>query len=151
MTIQQRLAYNHWANKRLYAQLFSQNVSREAPEAIQVFIEMLYNQKLWCDRIDGLDSVDETQAIIDLGSSEWLWLENKKRLESYALKTSEMISYIDDYDQKRESSIADILFEVLQQGAYHRGQIAAYMKGQGLSEPPLQLSDYQNTLERRSD
>lgn len=144
MTLLQLLTYNHWANKRLYAHLFRQNASYRAPAAIEAFVEMLRSQKCWCDRVEGIDQ-EEKPGNMDLGSSEWLWLNNKKRLDSYLAIVDKEAHYMDSYGKPQQRSNGEILHEVILEGMHYRGKILAHLKQQKLREIPLSYNDYLNT------
>lgn len=146
MTLTQLLAYDHWANKRLYVQLFSQNVTYKAPQAIDIFVHMLCVQKLWCNRIEGLEDEPELWPKMELGSSEAIWLSNRERLKSSLVKTTELVAYTDEHGARKEDSVQDILHELTLNSAHYRGQIAMLMKQQSLSPPPISYIDYLNTL-----
>jgi len=130
--------YRHlaWADRRLLNALAK---AVEPPEqALRLLGHLLGAERIWLKRIRSEDSTQETVwptlsldqcGLVAEGTSAG-FLDFLRNLSPSQLAAS--IAYRTTKGQPMASTLGDILLHVALHGAYHRGQIAALLRREGL-------------------
>ncbi|CAG9609161.1 DinB family protein [Pseudoneobacillus rhizosphaerae] len=133
--------YEHldWANQRILETL--QSMEGENQEANRLFSHILFAEKVWITRLQGLDSsrLPIWSSKVDIEVCANLVIQNKKSLTTFLTNISntdldKLISYSNSKGQEFKNSVRDILTHVALHGQYHRGQINSRLRADG-SEP----------------
>lgn len=153
------LAYNDWANAEVLAALRawearvrrrpSGEQSRASIRARQaalrrarlLFAHIVAAEFLWLGRVAGEPPTMPVWPDLDLDTCEELlaqlaraWHETLRAIGARGL--DRQVAYVNSKGEAWHSSTGDILSQVVVHAAYHRGQIAALVRGARL-EPPL--------------
>jgi uncharacterized damage-inducible protein DinB len=130
---QRMLAYNVWANNRIFQSLSDQNGD---PEMWGKFSHLILAEQVWQSRIEGrtfsgpgifdLLPQEEIGELMKNNESGW-----KRIFESQA-DFSKTLPYKLLNGSEGNSTLSDILTHVFNHGTYHRGQIATLMRQKGL-------------------
>jgi uncharacterized damage-inducible protein DinB len=132
--LRRQFAYDEWANREVLANF--RTSTRPPAQTLRLLAHILAAERLWWERIRKRPqslpvwpefSADQCETQITEMAS--LWREffdgpSAKRL-------SESISYKNSKGEPWSSTVEDILTHVLLHSAYHRGQIASYMRTAG--------------------
>jgi uncharacterized damage-inducible protein DinB len=126
----------HWANLRLLDALAPEPDER----ALRVFAHLLAAERVWLMRLSGHDtSAEPIWPERSLAACGRIAAENARGYRDFleaagddALDRS--VAYRNSKGTAFETSVRDILTHVALHGAYHRGHIAASMRGAG-AEP----------------
>lgn len=135
-SLRQLLAYNKWANRRILESFG--DASNQSPAAVRALAHLLIAEKIWLRRLlrnedtTGFDfwqasTIEECAALAEenrLDYADLLKSLTEETLGSVATyKNSKGIEY--------RTSFRDILTHVLFHSAYHRGQVALLVRGDG--------------------
>lgn len=128
-------AYDAWANRETLASL---RAAAPPPEkSRQRLAHLVGAGRLWLARLEGVAgpppavwpdlSLDQASAGIEELAKKW---------EAFVARLDEaagarMISYVNSKGEPWSSAVADVLMHVVMHGGYHRGQIAADLRGAG--------------------
>jgi|SRR5688572_7228521 len=132
--------YNHHFNQRL-ATVFMEHADKTPEKSVKWFSHILNAHQVWNSRIISdinkfgvweLHSVDELIEI-----DETNYANSIKILDQGNLETE--IRYVTSKGDPFTNSTRDILFHIINHSTYHRGQIAADFRQQGLE--PI-VTDY---------
>ena len=135
-----QIAYNNWANERILHILEDHKV--DDSKILSIFSHMISSQIVWLLRIRGLPTSPfplwenynrvELRSMLEDANKNWV-----DYLETHQFDTfEEMIFYSDDKGKKYETTIRQIIGQVLIHSSHHRGQINLLLKQNGI-EPPL--------------
>ncbi|MFT4567098.1 MAG: putative damage-inducible protein DinB/transcriptional antiterminator Rof (Rho-off) [Saprospiraceae bacterium] len=132
----EKLEYNHWANQKLLEHLKELN---DYPSNIELRISHIINaHDIWNRRIL---QMSQRFGIWELSSPEdWrplfchVNIETNKILKQGQLE--KMVSYESTKGDLYRSSIADIVFHLINHGTYHRGQISDLLSSSGIEALP---------------
>lgn len=135
-SLNQLLAYNEWANRRVLDSF--RDGSSQSPAAVRAFAHLLLAEKMWRLRLlrnedtTGFDfwqtsTLEDCAALAEENHAAYTDLLNgltEEMLDSVATyKNSKGVAY--------RTSFRDILTHVLFHSAYHRGQVALLVRGDG--------------------
>lgn len=129
-TIQRMYDHLHWANERILEAL----KSNENEESIRLFSHILFAEKVWFTRLQGLDSSHlPIWSDIDLDSCAELIKENQKTITKFlqSADLDSIISYKNSKGTEFKNSVRDVLTHVALHGQYHRGQINTRLRTSG--------------------
>ncbi len=136
------LEYSHHFNNRLIERFNDGDLHLAIPKnSIKLLSHILNAQAIWNQRMKSntvdvdvwqVHSKDEMQNIEDSNYKETLDILEKMDLD----KT---IHYSNSKGEKFQNSVQEIMFHIVNHSTYHRGQIAAEMRKNGLE--PI-VSDY---------
>lgn len=134
------LEYNHAANKSFIKSYEDYGFHDE--KGIRLFSHIINAHHIWLSRIKGETPRFDVWAIHVINSFAKVNEEN--HLQSILLLQQEhdlerIIRYTNSKGQPFQNSIREIVLHTLNHSTYHRGQIAALIRENGL-EPPI--SDY---------
>lgn len=126
--------YGHlnWANHRILETL--QSVEDENQEVIRLFSHILFAEKVWLTRLQGLDSSRlPLWSDVDIEVCVELVMHNGESITTFLSNLAEndldkLISYKNSSGKKFENSVRDILTHVALHGQYHRGQINSRLR-----------------------
>ena len=135
--------YNNWANERVL-QTLEEHADKEET-LLNLYGHIISSQIVWLLRIRGLPTspfplwqsynIVELRSMTEESSRNWV-----NYLEAHKFDTfEEMIHYTNSQAVKHESTIREIINQMLGHGNYHRGQIALQMRKNQLK--PVQ-TDY---------
>lgn len=125
-----------WADERVLA-LLAGTTEDGQPEPRRLFSHVLAAERVWLLRLRGEDSavqpiwpmysVDELRGLALRNREEYgRWIEG---LDDGGLAAE--VAYRTSLGAEYRTAVSDILLQVFLHGAYHRGQIAACVRGAG--------------------
>ena len=132
--------YDHlnWANHRILETL--QSIEDENQEVNRLFSHILFGERIWITRLQGLDSSKLPVWLdIDIDVCAELVKQNEEGLKTFLSNLEvddldKLIVYTNSTGTEFKDSIRDILTHVALHGQYHRGQINLRLRADG-SEP----------------
>ena len=129
-----QFAYDHWANREIVSALRPEGAS--SPRVLQLLAHILSAEQLWLERL-----IEKPQSLpvwpeLDLGGCEARLAELDASWRNYfgqllPAKLTKTIAYKNSKGEAWTSTVQDVLTHALMHSAYHRGQIAAEMRGRG--------------------
>ncbi len=141
--------YNHWANERVLVALEQNGIEDE--KTLSLFSHLVSAQIIWLLRIEGLPTspfpiwesykLTELESMTEESGRNWLNYLNGHQMETF----EEMISYKNTEGKKYETTIRQIINQVLLHGSYHRGQIALRFRELGFEPPETDYIFYKRT------
>jgi uncharacterized damage-inducible protein DinB len=145
-------AHMDWADQRLLTLMNTVALAR-ARASMRLFSHLLAAERVWMLRLRGEDS--SVQAIwpeLTLEELNMLAAENRSAYARYldALDEGDLtseVAYTNQQGSPYRTKVCDILIHVAMHGSYHRGQIAAVVRGAG-AEPVN--TDYITYVRERS-
>jgi uncharacterized damage-inducible protein DinB len=128
-----------WADERVLASLRQARVSH--PAAIALYAHILGAEHAWMSRILGTPPVFAIWPQITLDECESQSAENVKALRSFVSTLTpndrqKQITYRNSAGAEFTTGLEDILLHVALHGSYHRGQVAAILRGAGDEPAP---------------
>ncbi|RUL50468.1 DinB family protein [Lysinibacillus antri] len=132
-TIQKMYDHLHWANQRILEAL----ESSKDEEVIRLFSHILFAEKVWLTRLQGVDSSHlPIWSDIGLEGCAELVKQNEEGLTTFLKEANldKIICYKNSKGTQFENSVRDVLTHVALHGQYHRGQINSRLRASG-SEP----------------
>lgn len=135
-TIQKMYEHLNWANQRILETL--QSMEDESQEVCRLFSHILFAEKVWITRLQGLDSsLLPIWSDADIEVCAELVRQNKDSTTKYLTELAktdldEFITYTNSNGKEFKSSVRDILTHVALHGHYHRGQINARLRAVGI-------------------
>lgn len=133
--------YEHleWANKRVVASLRSAQNPRKRD--LELYSHILGAEHVWLTRINGTTPRIAVWPVLSLDECESLGQENVSAFNDMVSRLTpallrKRITYRNSAGDQFTSTIEDILTHVAMHGAYHRGQIAASLRGGGDTPSP---------------
>ena len=134
-TIQKMFEHLNWANQRILETLNS--IEDENKEVRRLFSHILFAEKVWITRLQGLDSsslplwsdvdIEDCSALIKHNETSSTVLFTKLS----TIDLDKLISYKNSKGTDFKNSVRDILTHVALHGQYHRGQINTRLRGDG--------------------
>ena len=141
--------HNSWANDRLLQTLEENSIS--APDILKIYGHIVSAQMVWLLRIKGLPTspfplwelykLRELRTMTEESDRNWLDYMEGHRMDTF----EEMIFYKNTQDRKFESTILQIINQVLSHSSYHRGQIARLLRERGIDPPQTDYIFYKRT------
>ncbi len=152
MTAHIRKLYDHlvWADARA---LNSMRTMHAAPlDALRLYAHIMAAENIWLARIEEREPDVTVWPALDLDQCAALGARNHAAfaLLTETLSTSElerMVRYRNSKGEEFVNTVEDILMHVAMHGAYHRGQVARIVRGEGGAP---QFTDYIFFLRERS-
>ena len=142
--------YNDWANQQLLITLENHDIKNE--RIIVVFGHLISAQIIWLNRIKELPTspfplwehykVRELKSMVEESSRNWLNYLDEHQLDTF----EEMIFYRNSKGNQYESTIGDIITHVIAHSAYHRGQVAALMRDEGVQPPVTDFIHFRRVI-----
>ena len=142
--------YNDWANQQLLITLENHDIKNE--RIIVVFGHLISAQIIWLNRIKELPTspfplwehykVRELKCMVEESSRNWLNYLDEHQLDTF----EEMIFYRNSKGNQYESTIGDIITHVIAHSAYHRGQVAALMRDEGVQPPVTDFIHFRRVI-----
>lgn len=134
-TLNKLWQYNNWANQAVI-HLFEKHTTEMPANCLHLFSHIVNTQAAWLSRMNGTiqkfgawdDHTIETCKEMHEQDSGRLQLEANKQPDLLA----EIITYKNSTGTTYQNSRHDILIHVFNHGTYHRAQIAAEMRKNGL-------------------
>jgi uncharacterized damage-inducible protein DinB len=129
--------YEHlnWANQRILETL--QSMEGENQEVSRLFSHILFAEKVWITRLQGLDSSRlPIWSDVDIEVCADLVMQNNESLTTFLASLSntdldKLISYSNSKGKEFKNSVRDILTHIALHGQYHRGQINLRLRADG--------------------
>ena len=125
--------YEHlnWANHRILETL--QSMEDENQEVIRLFSHILFAERVWITRLQGLDSSRlPLWSDVDIEVCAELVMHNEENITTFLSNLEndldKLISYKNSSGKEFENSVRDILTHVALHGQYHRGQINSRLR-----------------------
>ncbi|MGE7601641.1 DinB family protein [Peribacillus sp. NPDC097675] len=135
-TIQKMYEHLNWANRRILETL--QKVEDENQEVSRLFSHILFSEKVWITRLQGLDSSRlPIWSDVDIEFCAELVMQSEESITTFLTNLAEtdlerIISYKNSSDKLFKNSVRDILTHVVLHGQYHRGQINSRLRANGI-------------------
>jgi uncharacterized damage-inducible protein DinB len=133
--------YEHleWADTRVLASLRAAQNPRKRD--LELFSHILGAEHVWLSRINGTTARIVVWPALSLDECERLSRENISAFNDLVSRLTptllgKAITYRNSAGDQFTSTIEDILTHVAMHGAYHRGQIAASLRGGGDTPTP---------------
>jgi uncharacterized damage-inducible protein DinB len=128
--------YDAWANREVLAAL--QAAASRPPRSVQLIGHILSAERLWLERLHGDRQTlpvwpDFSLERCETQIAELATLWTSDLASSSEADLSLQVTYKNSKGEIWSSTRNDILTHVLMHSVYHRGQIAAYMRGAGLT------------------
>lgn len=131
-TIQKMYDHLNWANHRILEAL--QSTKEENQDVNRLFSHILFSEKVWITRLQGLDS-SQLPIWADVGIEVCAQLvkQNEKSIATFLANLTEAdldhsVAYENSSGKEFKNSIKDVLMHVALHGQYHRGQINARLR-----------------------
>jgi uncharacterized damage-inducible protein DinB len=125
--------YSHHYNQRL-ADIFLDNSGQVSEKSVKLFNHILNAHQIWNNRIDPIASTCQVWALHPL--EELKGMDQHNYEHTVQLLVDENLDRILNYSTsgglKFSNSVRDILFHVINHSTYHRGQIAAEFRANGI-------------------
>lgn len=134
-TIQKMFEHLNWANQRILKTL--QNMEDRNKEIDRLFSHILFGEKIWITRLQGLDSSQLPVWLdVDMDDCAELITQNEGSFTEYLTHLSNddldnLIIYTNSKGTEFKHSARDILTHVALHGQYHRGQINSQLRATG--------------------
>ena len=133
-TLSKLFAHMDWADRRVLRLLTGSEGAR-TPAAMRLFSHVLAAERVWLLRMRGEDSaVQPIWPELDLDDLTALAEGNREGYAAYLAMVDDAelareVAYTSSQGAPFRTRVADILLQVATHGAYHRGQIAAEVRG----------------------
>ncbi|MEK3795239.1 DinB family protein [Paenibacillus sp. FSL R7-0204] len=141
-TILRMMDHLYWADGRILDALEASH-TKDA-ELLKLVRHVAVAEQVWLSRLQGKDSTQYAlwEEAEDLTAIRRMFEANAKEYRSYTGKLEEsaldqMISYNSQNGRSFQTSIRDILLQVLLHGQYHRGQINRALRMEGAESAPV--------------
>ena len=130
--------YDHlnWANQRILETL--QSIEDENQEVNRLFSHILFAERIWITRLQGLDSSRlPIWSNVDIEVCAELVMQNEESLTTFLTNLEnadldKLIFYTNSKGTEFKNSVRDILTHVALHGQYHRGQINSRLRADGI-------------------
>lgn len=135
-TIQKMFEHLTWANARILKAL--QNMKVENEETVQLFSHILFAEKVWFTRLQGLDSSNiPIWTEVDLKVCSELVEQNKELSTKFLSQLSntdldKLVFYRNSKGTEFKNTIREILTHIALHGQHHRGQINLKLRADGI-------------------
>jgi uncharacterized damage-inducible protein DinB len=133
--------YEHldWADARVLASLRAAQNPRKRD--VELYSHILGAEHVWLSRIIGTSARIAVWPVLSLDECESLGRENVSAFKDLVSRLTpallgKPITYRNSAGEQFTSTLEDILTHVAMHGAYHRGQIAASLRGGGDTPSP---------------
>ncbi len=130
--------YDHlnWANQRILEKL--QSIEDENQEVNRLFSHILFGERIWITRLQGLDSSRlPIWSDVDIEVCAELVMKNEESLTMFLTNLvnadlDKIIFYTNSKGTEFKNSVRDILTHIAMHGQYHRGQINSRLRADGI-------------------
>ena len=129
-----QFAYDAWANREVLTAIRASRAS--SARGLQLLSHILSAEQLWLERVQGKTQSQAVWPELSLEQCE-KWTGGVARLWSEYLDTltpddlARAVTYKNSQGESWTSTVEDIVTHVLMHSAYHRGQIATFMRANG--------------------
>jgi uncharacterized damage-inducible protein DinB len=132
--LRREFSYDAWANKEVLAAI--RGTSGENARSLQLMSHILAAERVWLERLRQQPQSVPVWPNPDLAQCEAEAAKLAEEWHEYldlvtAGDVSLTISYMNSKGESWTSAIVDVLTHVVMHSAYHRGQIASYMRSIG--------------------
>ena len=136
--LRRQLAWNDWANREFLAAL--RRVEPPPLQGVRRFAHVLAAEHLWLARLERRPqpmavwpelALAEISVLVE--ELPDLWRRYSERAGEAGLVTN--VAYTNSKGESFSNRAGDILLHLIAHGAYHRGQIAADLRGVGETPP----------------
>ncbi|MBA2872789.1 putative damage-inducible protein DinB [Anoxybacillus calidus] len=134
--------YHCWATKKIlsYLQVLPRNVltlpiNNVFPNIESVLVHMLAVDELWLERMKGNEQ-SEIEEKYGWPVKQFIlaydrFLEDLRNFVSHAGDVNAVVSYMNGKGEKGTNTILEIIYHIVNQGAYHRGNISVMLHQAG--------------------
>ncbi len=143
-TISRTFQYEFWATSQ-YINIVNQNLptteSIKSDKILSLLTHILVAQRIWMNRMNGIEQTFEPWTIIDSSKlEEWL-MENRRLFTDFFSRFTvsqihNLVTYKNSTGKEFQTSNIDILTQLSHHGAYHRGQVSILLKELEIVIPP---------------
>lgn len=152
LTIMKLYDHLNWANKHILQTIEVVGQQHNIQKPIQLFAHILQAEQIWLARLQGEDSKHMLiWPVGDITMCAKLVTENDANYHSYLTSLSDtnmdnVISYTNQSGKLYQTSIRDILTHAALHGQYHRGQINALLRLEGIDPVNVDFITYIRTM-----
>jgi uncharacterized damage-inducible protein DinB len=125
--------YSHHYNQRL-ADIFLDNSGQVSEKSVKLFNHILNAHQIWNNRIDPIAPTCQVWALHPLDELKGIEQNNYERTVQLLdhVNLERTLDYATGDGLRFSNSVRDILFHVINHSTYHRGQIAAEFRANGI-------------------
>jgi len=133
--LQNLINYTSLADRKIIDVFFQAN--KPMPEAEKLFSHVLNAQHIWAKRIFREEPEYDIFQIHSMGDYENIHLRNSEFLLQIirTKNLEELVIYTNSKGENYVNAVSDILFHVVNHSTYHRGQVAAQFRLNGITPP----------------
>jgi uncharacterized damage-inducible protein DinB len=137
--LERLVAHLEWTNRRTLASLRA--AAEPDRKRLELLAHILAAEHVWHARLTGTAASQPVWPTLSLDECDRLATENVGRLQELVAgltpdAAARRVTYRNSAGREFASSVEDILLHVALHGAYHRGQIAAALRGAGAVPEP---------------
>jgi uncharacterized damage-inducible protein DinB len=155
MTIQELLAYEHWANQTfldyletLPDELFTKEIPGVFPSISATFGHIYSAGQTWFKRIKGEPAPLENIVFHSVAEAKKKFTQWYEEIQSYMdqMEDKQVIDYQNTRGQSFQSTIREIVQHLVNHGTYHRGNVSEKLRSQGYQSVSTDFIFYRRTL-----
>ncbi|HBQ60940.1 MAG TPA: hypothetical protein DD671_15305 [Balneolaceae bacterium] len=139
MDLKKLIAYDKWANERIFLALKKVDEPSIRKEAEKLFAHLLTAQAIWVNRIENNPPPNDLWPDLSLSEMELLIDQNKPKLQKLISQKDEITSYKNSKGEEYENSVEEVLLHLTIHGQHHRAQIAKLLRQSGVKPPATDL------------
>ncbi len=133
------LDHLEWADRRVFDSLRA--MSHPDARALELYAHIVGTEHIWLSRMLERESREKVWPELSLSAADGLAVENAAGLRGLlASQTPEglqrRVGYRNSAGQAFESTLEDMLLQLVLHGCYHRGQVALVVRGAGAEPAP---------------
>lgn len=147
MELQKLLAYDKWANEKIFPIFKKVEDPSIRKETDKLFAHLLTAQVVWVNRIQKQPLPEHIWPDLSLSEMASLIEDNQLKLQKLISEKDEIISYKNSKGEEFENSVEEILLHLTIHGQHHRAQIAKLLRQSGLKPPATDLIFFLRTLD----
>ena len=133
------LDHLEWADRRVFDSLRA--MPHPDARALELYAHILGTEHIWLSRILERESREKVWPQLSLSAAAGLAAENATELRALLASHSSAqlqrrVGYRNSAGQAFESTVEDMLLQLVLHGCYHRGQVALVVRGAGAEPSP---------------
>lgn len=147
MDSKQLIAYDEWANRRIFTIISDLPEGKERVESFRLFNHILGAQKVWMGRINGTLEQMEIWPDLTLAEAKACLGKHPKKLKKLLSNEDEIITYKNSSRKEFTNTVGEIIQHLVIHGQHHRAQIAAFLRRAGVKPPATDFIFFLRILE----
>ena len=146
MSLQQKIEYDLWANKKVLHALQSVKETEVLAEITRLFAHLFKAQIIWYNRVQGINEEIEIWGSYTLEDCASLLNDSHTMLEGVAAKAEEVCEYQNSKGLQFTNKVSDIFEQLIIHGQHHRAQIFMILRKAGYTPPTTDYIFYVRQL-----